>query len=79
MLRMTIFAFQINVMKFKLSILFALLTLAYFGFIAFTGITNPDALGYTELLIFCGLLAGVSYFVTMGAFEDIDNERKAAK
>jgi hypothetical protein len=70
-----IFAFQTIVMKFKLSILFALLSLAYFGFIAFTGITNPDALGYTEMLIFCGLLAGVSYFVTMGAFEDIDNER----
>jgi hypothetical protein len=31
------------------------------------------------MLIFCGLLAGVSWFVSMGAFEDIDNERKAAK
>jgi|GEM_PF-681758 len=79
MLRLTIFTFHIDVMKFKLSILFALLTLAYFGFIAFTGITNPGALGYTQMLIFCALLAAVSYFVTTGAFEDIDNERKSAK
>lgn len=65
-------------MKFKLSILFALITLAYFGFIFYTGVTNPDSIGYTQMLILCALLAIVSYFVTMGAFEDIDNERKAS-
>jgi hypothetical protein len=72
-----IFAFQTIVMKFKLSIVTALLTLAYFGYIFFTGITNPDALGYTQMIILCVLLSVVSYFVSMGAFEDIDNERKA--
>lgn len=66
-------------MNFKLGILFTLLTLAYAGYIIFAGITMPDTLGYTEMLTFCGLLAGVSWFVSMGAFEDIDNERKAAK
>lgn len=65
-------------MNFKLSVLFTLLTLAYFGFIFFTGITNPDALGYTNMLILCSLLSLVSYFVSMGAFEAIDNERKEA-
>ncbi|MFN3529764.1 MAG: hypothetical protein ACK417_07575 [Bacteroidia bacterium] len=65
-------------MHFKLSVLFTLITLAYFGNIFFTGITNPDALGYTQMMILCILLALVSYFVTMGAFEDIDNERKGA-
>jgi hypothetical protein len=64
-------------MKFKLSIVSALITLAYFGFIFYTGVTNPDSIGYTQMLILCALLAIVSYFVTMGAFEDIDNERKA--
>ncbi len=66
-------------MNFKLGVLFTLLTLAFAGYIFYAGIMMPDTLGYTEMLIFCGLLAGVSWFVTMGAFEDIDNERKATK
>jgi hypothetical protein len=62
-------------MKFKVSVLITLVTLAYFGYIFFMGIFHPDSLGYTELMVLCALMGIASYYITMGAFSDIDQER----
>ncbi len=62
-------------MKFKLAAFFTVITLAFFGLVFYLGIFNPDALNYTHMLILTVLISIVSYFISMGAFADIDDER----
>ncbi len=62
-------------MKKTLSILFSVLSIAYIIYVIFLGVTNPDALRYTEMLIMCALVSIASYFITFGAFESVDRER----
>jgi len=62
-------------MKFKLAVLFTVLSLAFFGFIFYTGIFHPNTLNYVHMLILSGLTAIACYSISMGAFADIDDER----
>jgi len=49
--------------------------LGFFSYLFFLGATLPDAIQARDMLVLCGLLAVVSYFITRGAFEDVDRER----
>jgi len=62
-------------MKFKLAVLFTVLSLAFFGFIFYSGIFMPDTLNYVHMLILSGLASIAAYYISMGAFADIDEER----
>jgi hypothetical protein len=64
-------------MHFKLAVAFTVLTLLWTGYIVTSCIMAPQRLGYTDMLLLCGLLAAMSYFATQGAYKDIDNERKS--
>jgi len=62
-------------MKFKLAVLFTVLSLAFFGYIFYAGIFMPDTLNYVHMLILSGLASFAAYYISMGAFADIDDER----
>jgi hypothetical protein len=62
-------------MKLILSIVSVIACLGFFSYLFFLSFTHPDAIKAGDMLILCGLLAVVSYFITRGAFEDVDRER----
>jgi hypothetical protein len=64
-------------MHFKLAVVFTLLTLLWAGYIFASCIMVPGRLGYTDMLILCGLIAAMAYFATQGAYKDIDQERQS--
>ena len=66
---------QFNAMKLILSIVSVVACLGFFSYLFFLGATLPDAIQARDMLVLCGLLAVVSYFITRGAFEDVDRER----
>ncbi|MEY3574758.1 MAG: hypothetical protein ACKO18_04320 [Bacteroidota bacterium] len=63
-------------MHFKLSVVFTLLTLLWTGYIVASCIMAPSRLGYTDMLLLCGLIAAMAYFATQGAYKDVDEERQ---
>lgn len=54
--------------------IFSVLAILWACYIIYLGITNPDSVNYTIMLIGIGLFSVASYLVTMGAFKDIDEE-----
>ncbi len=62
-------------MKFKLAVLFTVLSLAFFGFVFYSGIFMPHTLNYVHMLVLSTLVSFASYYISMGAFADIDEER----
>lgn len=66
-------------MKLILSIVSVVACLGFFSYLFFLGFTLPDAIQPRDMLILCGLLAVVSYYITRGAFEDVDRERGKLK
>lgn len=66
---------QTKLMKLILSIVSVVACLGFFSYLFFLGVTLPDALQPRDMLILCVLLAVVSYYITRGAFEDVDRER----
>lgn len=67
--------YQAKSMKLILSIVSFVACLSFFSYIFFLGFTLPDSVQPSDMLILCGLIAVVSYYITRGAFEDVDRER----